>query len=131
MNLKEIAKMRGTNLKQVAEKCGVPASTLYAISSGDTNFEKVGIGLFIQIADALNMTPDELYGRNTEPKEGRVPINPDEEELVMMFRCMRKTDREIFINLARSLARAGGNYKNSGLGSELMYHVVNVNKDGE
>ncbi len=48
-------------MKKVAEKCGLPPSTLYAISSGDTNFENVGISTFVKIADALGMTADELY----------------------------------------------------------------------
>lgn len=64
MNLKELAKAKGTNLKKVAERCGVPASTLYAISCGDTTFDNVGIGLFMKIADALDMTSEDLYRAN-------------------------------------------------------------------
>lgn len=70
MNLKELARSRGTNLKKVAEQSGVPASTLYAISSGDTNFEKVGISTFMKVADALGMSAEELYtGEPVDKKE--------------------------------------------------------------
>ena len=66
MNLKELARARGTNLKKVAEQCGVPPSTLYAISSGETNFENVGIGLFMKIAYALDLDTEDLYRMTPE-----------------------------------------------------------------
>ena len=56
MNLKELAKAKGTNLKKVAERCGVPPTTHYAISSGSTKFENVGIGTFMKIAKELGMS---------------------------------------------------------------------------
>ena len=62
MNLKEVAKAQGTNIKKVSEICGVPASTLYSISRGDTNLENVGVVHFMKISRALGMTVEELFG---------------------------------------------------------------------
>lgn len=101
MNLKELARSRGTNLKQVAEKCGVPPSTLYAISRGDTNFDNIGISLFMKIADALDMQPEELYGR--EPSETEWS-DPAERELVGIYRNMNARGREQLMVFARGCA---------------------------
>ena len=108
MNLRDIAKSRGTNLKKIAEKCDVPPSTLYAISSGDTNFENVGIGLFMKIADALDMTPEELYGSETHVDYAMVDMSKadsvDERELLALFRNMDDRHRALLMDNARSFA---------------------------
>lgn len=61
MNLKELCKAKGTNIKRLAEQLNVSQSTLYSISNGATSIEGVGISLFIDIANALDCTTDELY----------------------------------------------------------------------
>lgn len=48
MNLKELAKLRGTNLKRISEQTQIPASTLYAISQGETTFDNVGVSRFLK-----------------------------------------------------------------------------------
>ncbi len=130
MNLKELAKARGTNLKQVAEKCGIPASTLYAISRGDTNFENVGIGTAIRVAGSLGMTVEELYLGKTqeqmssELKEGALSHSsshdPFEEmadssetrELMYLYKNMDSRHREMLVETVRSFA--GLSEKNEG-----------------
>ena len=61
MDLKKLARSKGTNIKRLAEECGVPPSTLYAIASGNTNPGNVGIDLFLKISKALGMSAEELY----------------------------------------------------------------------
>ena len=103
MNLKELAKARGTNLKRIAEQCGIPASTLYAISSGETNFDNVGISTFIKIADALGMTPEDLYGRTPADVTALAPapaLTPDERRLLGLYRNMDAAYREMLFKTA-------------------------------
>lgn len=107
MNLKEIAKSHGTNLKKVAERCGVPASTLYAISSGDTNFENVGIGLFRKIAKALDMTTEELYELESPIEYAVVEIpdktTVDEMELLDYYRYLDDEGKSQVLSITRGL----------------------------
>lgn len=91
MNLKELARSKGTNLKQVAEKCGIPPTTLYAISRGDTNFENVGIDTVIKVAKALDMTAEELYTGEPSVNYAVVRLgerSDEEEKLLEMYREM-------------------------------------------
>lgn len=91
MNLKELARARGTNLKKLAESCGMPPSTLYAISSGDTNFDKVGISTFMKIADALDMSAEELY-RGEKRESG---LTEREAEIIRAYRDGDFLDRAL------------------------------------
>lgn len=100
MNLKEIARSRGTNLKQIADQCGVPASTLYAISRGDTNFDNVGIGTFLKLCDALGMTAEELYGYEDEPA---VQLTDEERELLHVMRSITQDGQKQLMIYARGL----------------------------
>ena len=88
MDLKRLAREKGTNLKRVAERCGVPPSTLYAISRGDTNFGNVGIDTAIKVANALGMTVEELYTGEAPGASKDSEISPDESRLLRMFRMM-------------------------------------------
>lgn len=117
MNLKEVAKSKGTNIKQLAEKCGVPASTLYSISRGDTNLDNVGVDLFLKIAKGLDVSSEELYlsvKSNTEyavvnidsgdplPAHG----NPDEgeSELLEIYRSLTEEGKNHLLVYARGCA---------------------------
>jgi len=109
MNLKELARSRGTNLKQIAEKCNIPASTLYAISSGDTNFDHVGISTFMQIANALDLSAEDLYrGDSEKTTEYRYVFIVDEkkemDELAEIMRSITKEGRRQLMVYARGIA---------------------------
>ena len=112
MNLKEIAKAKGTNIKRLAESCGIPASTVYAISSGDTNADNVGIGVTMKLAAALDMTVDELYAQMSgfEYAVVQLPaeetVSSDERELLELYRRMDPAQRLAFMEVARSMAVA-------------------------
>lgn len=100
MNLKEIARSRGTNLKRIAEQCNIPPSTLYAISSGDTNFDNVGISIAIKVAESLGMTVEELYTGKEQPKNEPLTLSPDERKLVDLFRRMDDAQQAKYLGLA-------------------------------
>jgi len=105
MDLKKLAREKGTNLKQVAEKCGIPPTTLYAISRGDTNFDNVGIGIAIKVADALGMTVEELY----TGKEHTVPVltlDWEERQLVRLYRSLDEEHRNLLMSTAKTFAVA-------------------------
>lgn len=106
MNLMELAKSKGTNLKKVAEQCGIPPTTLYAISRGDTNFDNVGIGIVMKVANALDMTVDELYTGKPSIHYAVVSIerDDDERELVELFRSMQPEHRALLMDNARAFA---------------------------
>lgn len=106
MKLKELARERGTNLKQVAEKCGIPPTTLYAISRGDTNFDNVGIGTAIKVANALGMTVEELYtGKKAQLSAYSRPLDDDELSLISDYRDSSKEGRKAIEATARAMSR--------------------------
>lgn len=110
MNLKQLARDRGTNLKKVAEKCGIPPTTLYAISRGDTNFDNVGISIAIKVAGELGMTVEELYTGEIKPMP--LPELPsDERELLSLYRRMDKDMARQFIDSARVYVAASEKYR--------------------
>lgn len=119
MNLKELARARGTNLKRVAEECGIPASTLYAISSGETTWDNVGIGLFIKLADTFEIDTEELYRLDSytpdvsyaavklpeDDDDAETPAYADDErELIDLYRAMSVEYREMLVKSATAYA---------------------------
>ena len=104
MDLKRLAREKGTNLKQVAEKCGIPPTTLYAISRGDTNFDNVGIGIAIKVANTLGMTVEELY--RGEPRIDYAVVElpqmtSGEEELISLYRNSNERGKAHILEAAR------------------------------
>ena len=142
MNLKELARIRGMNLKQLAEKCGIPPSTLYAIANGGTNFENVGIGLFMKLSAALGIDSETLYSMDEEQildslksvmrtRNGKdfferqlesdlaVALAPTDEEyeLLYMFRSMDAHGKEQLMVFARGCAASYPQNKADSLGA--------------
>lgn len=115
MNLKELARHRGTNLKQVAEKCGIPASTLYAISRGDTNLDNVGIDTFLKLSGALGMDAQELMNEmngvsnsTRPPARQEEALSTDEQRLVALYRKMDAQYRAMMLKNAEAYVAASG-----------------------
>ena len=117
MDLKQIARKRGTTLNKVARACEIPASTLYAISSGETTLSNVGVSTFLKIADALGVDADQLYiwmecGNDVDVAYSIVHIDDhvdetlsnDEYELVRMYRAMDKRARADLLAIANTLS---------------------------
>lgn len=117
MNLKELAKAKGTNVKKLAEKCGVASSTLYAISGGGTNLDNIGIDLFLKVSNALGMTAEslrrELSGNGVHYAMVRLDVdeqppaqNTAVQELVDLCSKLNDQQIEILLSTARNFAVA-------------------------
>ena len=113
MNLKEVAKSKGTNIRQLAEKCGVPASTLYSISRGDTNLDNVGVDLFLKIARGLDVSSEELYSLVKKSVEYAIVemdpvdqfhLNDMEHELLEIYRSLNSDGKNHLLVYARGCA---------------------------
>jgi transcriptional regulator with XRE-family HTH domain len=110
MNLKELAKSRGTNLSRIADQTGIPKSTLYAISQGETAFENVGISTFIKLGEALGMSVEEVFeSPNITPEElasyhARKNEIGEEGELLDIYRSLDDRGRRVLMSTARALA---------------------------
>jgi len=111
MNLKEYARLRGTNIKKLSEKSGIPASTLYAISSGDTDFDHTGISVFNAISSALGVTSDDLYyalrfeDYEIEDKQISIDLTADERDLINMYRSLSDDARDVLMVVAITLSK--------------------------
>lgn len=111
MNLKEFARMKGTNLKKIADETGIPPTTLYAISKGDTVFDNVGIGTFAKLAEALGVSMEEL--RRIQDDEfayasmdnvlPEFPLSPEEHELVTIFDSLDEHGKRQLLQIAKIL----------------------------
>lgn len=94
MNLKDLARAKGTNLKRVAEECGIPPTTLYAISRGDTNFDNIGIGIAMKVARCLGITVEELYtGVPADKREPQPGLSQEDRMLISLFHSMSAQGR--------------------------------------
>lgn len=103
MNLKQLCKEKGTNISKLAEKTSLPPSTLYAISSGDTTLDNVGVSTFIAIASALNYTTDELYSLLSG--EAETPqLSDDEQEIIRIMRSVTAEGKNQLLIYARGIA---------------------------
>lgn len=104
MDLKEFCKLRGTTLKRVAEKSGIPLSSAYTIASGKTPLNNVGISVFMRLASALGCTTDELYTALTEDvdiQENMHQLTPLEYELVDIYRNITPKGQQQLMLFAR------------------------------
>ena len=102
MNLKQLCKEKGTNINKLADKVGVPPSTLYAISRGDTTLDNVGVSTFIAISSELGYTTDELYSLlSGEPESSQ--LSSDEQELVDIMRSITPQGQQQLLIFARGI----------------------------
>lgn len=111
MNLKELAKLRGTNLKRISEHTQIPASTLYAISQGETTFDNVGVSRFLKLADALGMTAEQLHALPTVTPEnvnsyiGAIEDSDMDSELSDVYGTLDEQGKAALLTMARALSR--------------------------
>lgn len=121
MNLKDLAKSKGTNIKKLSESCGVSPSTIYAIASGDTNVDNVGIDLFLKISKALGMSAEDLRHELSsdvicatslleDQQTGIEPVNKIRE---LVDVCSRLDDSQIDLLIATARNFAVANEKDA------------------
>lgn len=103
MDLKKLAKDKGTNLKQIAEKYGIPPTTLYSIASGDTKLGNVGIDIAIKVANALDMTVEELY-TGEKGDSSQMTLDYEERDLIQLYRKMTDAQKDLLMSTARQFS---------------------------
>ena len=113
MNLREYARAHGTNIKQVAEQIGVSPSTLYAISSGETDFDHAGISIFIAIAKALRVSTDEMYaalryGEERQDECSTCVLTKDEREIIEVYRNISPQGQDAVMTLIKGIEQKFG-----------------------
>ena len=105
MNLKEFCKQKGTNINKVAEQTGIPATTLYTISSGKTPVGNMGVSMFIKVASALGCTTDELYEvLLNDEMQTTSELTPEQAELVDIMRSITPQGQQQLLVFARGIA---------------------------
>ena len=85
--------------------------TSRAISQGGSNFESVGIDIFIKVADALGMSVEDLRElpnvtpENVEYYLVTIEDSDQERELLELFDKMDDVARDALLSTARALVR--------------------------
>lgn len=101
--IKSLLEDRNLSVAQFSRLSGVKASTLYAIVDGTTKFEKISISTFIEIAQGLGMTAEELYyGESHAPRI----IYPDarQEELNGHYESLNEGSKDDLVGFVKSFA---------------------------
>lgn len=85
-----------------ARENDITPSTLYAIISGKTAFENIGISIFIKIAEGLGMTAEELY--YGVPPEAPEYSDMRQTALNGYFESMNETGKDTLVASAKLMA---------------------------
>lgn len=97
----ELIKKRCKNLSEFSRMSEVPYGTLYDIANGNTQFEKIGIGVFMKIAHGLGMTAEELYyGRPSRVEYA----DPRQEKLNGCYEVLNEESKETIAGVVASFA---------------------------
>ncbi|NLD16632.1 MAG: helix-turn-helix transcriptional regulator [Tissierellia bacterium] len=75
---KQLAKIlaeKGTNANELSKKIGVPASTIYSMIN--RNSKRTDVDILVKIADALDMTIDELLGVTSKQTPQTIAAHSD------------------------------------------------------
>lgn len=92
---------KGLKPATFANRIGVPTSTIYSITRGNTKFDKISIGVFMKIAHGLGMTAEELY--YGEPR--RIDYaDPRQEQLNGCYESLNEESKEIIAGVVASFA---------------------------
>lgn len=105
--IKAIFEQRGIKAASFAREWGITPSTLYAILDGTTDFEKIRIGTFIQIAKGLGMTADELY--HGCKQNGGIALSDRDEMLVRRYQNMNEAAKSVVDSVVSSMEKDTAN----------------------
>ena len=100
--IERLLKQRGLKPATFAREIGIPASTIYSITRGQTKMDNIGIGIFMKIAHGLGMTAEELYYGN--PPGSPSYSDPRQEELNGHFESLNEQSKTDLLGFAKSYA---------------------------
>lgn len=99
--IKNLLEQRKLKPATFANEIGVPTSTIYSITRGNTQFEKISIGVFMKIAHGLGMTAEELYyGRPSRVEYA----DPRQEKLNGCYEVLNEESKETIAGVVASFA---------------------------
>lgn len=109
MDLKEVARSRGTNLKKLAIECDVAPSTLYAMANRSTCLSNAGIDIFMKISKALGISAEQLYAETRNDNDVWLTSGGSEKgfsdaverELVSIYRSLTDQGKDQVMGFAR------------------------------
>ena len=97
--IQELIEKKNLSIHSLSKKTGIPYTTLYEYVTGKKDYAQFPIASFLKVANALDMTVEELY-RNWCPAKktdlsGCMYLPPDTEVLYRLFR--HKKDYILYI----------------------------------
>lgn len=110
-----LLKERGMRPSDLAERSGVAAPTVYAITGGRTKFEKIGVTTFIKLAQAMGYDAEELYDVGKSIENGTyceydfVSLSPEEqrrEKLIADYDSLSDEKKAVAETVLDALAKA-------------------------
>lgn len=100
--INQLLKDRNIKPATFAREIGIPTSTIYSITRGQTKMDNIGIGIFMKIAHGLGMTAEELYyGTTPEPPSFS---DPQQEALNGYYECMNDTGRKLAVDSVKAMS---------------------------
>lgn len=99
--IKELLDQRREKPATFANRIGIPTSTMYSITRGNTKFDNISIGVFMKIAHGLGMTAEELYYGEARRMEYADPL---QEKLNGCFEVLNQESRETIAGVVASFA---------------------------
>ena len=100
--MKKLRKEKGLGQKDISQLLDMPVRTYGSYERGERT---LSLDVAAKIADILDVTLDELLER--EHKAPVLTLDWNERALIQLYRSMKEVDKETFMNLAHTLARAG------------------------
>lgn len=85
-----------------ARENDIQPAALYAIIRGKTQFENIGITLFLKIAKGLGMSAEELYYGT--PTAAPTYSDPRQNELNGYYECMNEEGKDTLVSSARLMS---------------------------
>lgn len=101
--IKAILDERGLKPASFAKAIGIPTSTMYSITRGNTQMENISASVFLKIARGLGMTPEELYFGTSSS----APSDPIRDRIIDSYESMNDEGRQMLAVQAEALAKSG------------------------
>lgn len=106
--INDILDNKGVKPATFAKSIGVPTSTIYSITRGQTKLENIGISTFLKIADGFGMTAEELYYGENRARRAHYS-DPRQEDINQSYEVMNENGRSTLKSVADSLRKDAAN----------------------